>query len=310
MKKNYYYRVYGLNIKSDIKIDEFAEIEKNDNIDINVKYDEPPEELIHRFTGECSYFKAKDKFVFDIGGIGTYCIFNGNLITYKPYQNADSYYVKIFITCSCMGAVMIQRNKLAIHGGTVEMNNKAVIVTGDKGAGKSSLTIGLRKKGYKFISDDIAAIDFKDNQIVVNPGAPFQKLCEDAAINMGYNIKDYFSFMSDEQIKYVIPAEEDYKKSDTELGAIFEIEKGDVSEVIIQEITSSNKLGKIIDNLYRREFLEDLGGMKPELFKKCVMLSKGIKYYKITRPLNGFTVDRQIQLIEQKMFQGAVALGG
>ena len=65
--------------------------------------------------------------------------------------------MKIYVMCSCLGFIMLQRNMVAIHGGgVIEMDNKAVIFTGDRGAGKSTLTTALRRKGYKFISDDVA----------------------------------------------------------------------------------------------------------------------------------------------------------
>lgn len=300
MENVYFYNVYGLNIKSDIKLDEFVEVAEFDNADIKIKEWEPPQELVPKFKEKCTYLTARNKILFDIKGIGTYEICDGNLIHYKAYNSTDSYYVKIFITCSCIGFAMIQRGKLAIHGGTAVINNKAVIITGDKGAGKSSLTTALRKKGYKFISDDVAAIDF-ENGIEVNSGFPYQKLCEDAAINMGYEVNKYFSFMSDTQKKYVIPVKEDYKESNTKLGAVFQVAKGDVSEVCIEEISSSEKVSKIIDNIYRIEFIELLGGLNPQIFKKCVVLAQNIKFYKITRPLNGFTVNEQIKLIEDKI---------
>lgn len=300
MEKRYYYRVYGLNIKSDIEIKEFIEINGCSDVDISIEYGEPSEDLISKFKDECTFLIAKDNIVFDIKGIGTYGVYNGNLINYKSYEGADPYYVKIFITCSCIGFIMIQRNKLAIHGGAVSINDNAIIITGDKGAGKSSLTTGLRKYGYELISDDIASIDFTNN-IVVNPGFPYQKLCTDAVLNMGYNIDEYFSFMSDTKRKYVIPVTEHFKMSDTKLAAIFEITKGDLEKVSIEEVSSSEKLEKIIECIYRIEYIDLLGGMKPQLFKKCIILAKNIKFYKITRPVNGFTVDEQIKLIENKI---------
>ena len=70
---------------------------------------------------------------------------------------------------------MIQRDIVAIHGGTIVIDNKAIILTGNRGAGKSTLTTGLRLKGYPFISDDVAAIEIKDSIPMVKHGFPYQK---------------------------------------------------------------------------------------------------------------------------------------
>ena len=38
--------------------------------------------------------------------------------------------------------------------------------------------------------------------------------------------------------------------------------------------------------------------MDPIYFKQCVDIAKNIRFFKITRPANQFTVDTQIDLIE------------
>ena len=41
---------------------------------------------------------------------------------------------------------MIQRDIVAIHGGTIVIDNKAIILTGNRGAGKSTLSRKLSDK--------------------------------------------------------------------------------------------------------------------------------------------------------------------
>ena len=41
--------------------------------------------------------------------------------------------------------------------------------------------------------------------------------------------------------------------------------------------------------------------MDPIYFKQCIDIAKNIRFFKITRPANKFTVDNQIQLIERKI---------
>lgn len=300
-KKWYYYRVYGLNIKSDIEIKEFVEINNHDSIQVTICYSEIPDRIINKFR-EGNVCDINDNDIwFNIENIAVYHVKDGNLINYNPYENVDFYYLKTFIECTCLGFIMLQRNKIAIHGGTSVINDQAIIITGEKGAGKSSLTTALREKGYKFISDDIAPIEFGDS-IEVNPGFPYQKLCYDTAKKMEYNPDEFFSFMSDSEIKYLIPVFNDFQSKDTELASIFEIVKGNVDTVIIEEVKSSDKLANIIKNIYRGEFIGILGGMKPEYFKKCLNIAQKVKMYKIIRPYKGFTVDDQIRLIEEKVF--------
>ncbi|MEG0086908.1 MAG: hypothetical protein RR817_10585, partial [Niameybacter sp.] len=174
--------------------------------------------------------------------------------------------MKIFVMCSCLGFIMIQRNKVAIHGGTVVMGNKAVVITGNRGAGKSTLTTALRKKGYKFLADDVAATTLIDRPMV-QCGFPYQKLCEDAMDALGYDKATCTSFEGDNKVKYIVPALEDFQEEDTPLTAICEI----------------------VPSL----------GVPTEYFKQCVQIAKSVAFYKVKRPREGFTVAEQIRCIEE-----------
>ena len=197
---------------------------------------------------------------------------------------------------------MIQRDIVAIHGGTIVIDNKAIILTGNRGAGKSTLTTGLRLKGYPFISDDVAAIEIKDSIPMVKHGFPYQKLCSSAMDKLGYDKEKYFSFMSDTEIKYLVNAHDDFIYEDTRLFALCELSVGDVEEVQIEEIKGSEKLNKLIANRYRVEFVQAMGGISPIAFKILLQIAKNIKFYKIIRPNGQFTVDKQIELLLERVY--------
>ena len=238
---------------------------------------------------------------FHINDVATYRVTNGNLIEFEPCENADPYLLRVFLMCSCLGFIMIQRDIVAIHGGTIVIDNKAIILTGNRGAGKSTLTTGLRLKGYPFISDDVAAIEIKDNIPMVKHGFPYQKLCSSAMDKLGYDKEKYFSFMSDTEIKYLVNAHDDFIYEDTRLFALCELSVGDVEEVQIEEIKGSEKLNKLITNRYRVEFVQAMGGISPIAFKILLQIAKNIKFYKIIRPNGQFTVDKQIELLLDKI---------
>lgn len=300
IENNYYYKAYGMTIKSEIEIREFLIVSKPIKYDIEIKKTTISDNIKKKIKE--GQFGGGDKNEIWFYGVDTaiYRICNGNTIFFEELAGADPYYVSIYLTCSSMGFIMYQREKVAIHGGTIVMNDKAIVLTGDKGAGKSTLTTALKLDGYKFISDDVAAIDIH-NVPMVNPGFPYQKLCEDAMDALGYNKEDYFSFLSDKERKYVIPSIDDFVDKDTELYGIFELNVDDIKEVTIEEFTGYEKLNRIQKNIYRSEYFDILGGVSAIYFKKCLEIAKSIKYYKITRPKNKITVGEQIKLIKESV---------
>ena len=295
------YCVYGLNIKSEIEIDEFEKISNIFNDDLVViKYSKMDQEIKKSILEDRKIQLYQNKIWFHIDNIATYCITNGNKIEVELCDNADMKLMKIYVMCSCLGFIMLQRKMVAIHGGVIEMDNKAVIFTGDRGAGKSTLTTALRERGYKFISDDVAGIKI-DNVPYVMPGFPYQKLCESAMNNFGYDKESFISFMSDKEVKYIVPAKDEFVYEPKELTAIVKLTVGDVDEVTIEELRGCEKLNNIIQNIYRGEYIKHLGKMDSVYFKQCIDIAKNIRFFKVTRPANQFTVDTQINLIEREI---------
>ncbi|MGL5087630.1 MAG: hypothetical protein ACRC68_18265 [Clostridium sp.] len=295
--KNNYYKVYGLNIKSQIEINEFIK-DKSENHDLEFVLGEMPDAIKElKVDGRKKGFSKAETW-FHIDNVASYYITNGDTIIVEPCENYDVKLLKIYLMCSGLGFIMLQRDMVALHGGTIVINNKAVLFTGDRGAGKSTITSALRNKGYKFIADDVASTYINEKPYVVH-GFPYQKLCEDALVKLGYDKNAYESFMGDGKRKYLIPSHNSFVEEDTKLQGIFELTIGDVEAVEIEEVRGAEKLNRVIKNIYRIEYIDKVGGVTPKMFKQCLEIAKYIKFYKITRPIKGFTVNTQIELIEE-----------
>lgn len=303
----YCYKVYGLNIKSEMIIPELTILEdsERDNIDVKIVYKEMHEDISKLIEKGINAHYKKQRMWFHIKGVASYCICNGNEITIDICENSDPQLVKVYILGSVLGMILLQRNIVAIHGGSIVIDDKGCIFTGDKGAGKSTLTTALRQRGYKFVSDDVAAI--KMNKVnMINPGFGYQKLCEDTMEKLGYDTSKYEPFRSDMNIKYIVPALDSFVKEEVPFKAVFELTVGEVDSVKIEEITGIEKIQNFMKNIFRIEMLHYSGGISTEYFKKCVEIAKEIKYYKIIRPKDKFTVDEQIAIIENIVYEDTI----
>lgn len=292
----YYYRVYGLNIESTIQVPELEMIDSNSNIDVRMSYGQVNQEIKDLIEeGKCSKY-SKQSMWFNIKDVAIYHIYNGDTIVIQPYEGASIKQIKLYILGSVMGMILLQKNIVAIHGGGIVMNGKGCVFTGPKGSGKSTITTALRKKGYKFISDDVCSID--SNKLTINHGFGYQKLCEDTMDKFGYDVEQFEIFRGDlNKNKYIVPAFNEFIKEDIKLDSIFELSVGDVNKVEIEEIQGSQKMDKFINNIFRVEVLKYAGGIEVLYFKKCLNIVKNIKWFKVTRPRDVFSVDEQIEVI-------------
>ena len=131
---------------------------------------------------------------------------------------------------------------------------------------------------------------------MVYPAYPQQKLCGDAVRKLGYDTGDFIR-IDEGRDKYAIPSKTEFISEPVKLSAIFEVMVGDVEKVEISELKGSKKMKTIMKNIYRG-YVNQIVGLDREYFKKCLNITKDIEIYRITRPKDKFTVNEQIELIE------------
>lgn len=298
--KKWFYKVYGLIVESDIEIPELLSIDKNENkVDIKIKKDIIPKDVIEKIPSY-SWFKYDvDSMVFTVKNIGSFYIYDGKNIVVQPSENADNQGIKTFILGTSFGMILLQRNKVAIHGGAILIGENAIILTGQSGAGKSTLTNAFRQYEYPFMADDVSSTIELQDEIFIESAYPQQKICRDAMEKMGYRIDD-FKLIDEDREKYVIPTHESFVKEKRKLKAIFEIEPYDGEEVKIEEVSGGEKMKTILRNIYRIEIIVH-HGIPPAYFKKVINIAKNTLVFRIKRPKNQFSVDRQIELIEREL---------
>lgn len=303
MVREHFYSIYGLKVKSELKINELVPLKDISlgEYDVEVKVGQIPTERLEKIPQDRYFFGEKDNFIFSVSDVANYYISEGNKVTIEPFIDICEQPVKTFLLGTSFGMLLQERNTVAIHGGTIVINNKAIIITGDQGAGKSTLVNGFRHRGFGFMADDVSVTGIdENNNIVVKSAYPQQKVCKDAMIKMGYDLNG-FRLIDEGRQKYVVPVKETFRHEDLNLGAIFYITKdSNNEEVKLEEIKGTEKLNIIMNNIYRIEFLR-LIGMESEYFKKCLDMAKKIPVFKIIRPAEGFTIDKQMMEIENIM---------
>lgn len=298
--KKFSYLVYGLKILSDIECSELVALDELQEHEYDVLIEvHPVSSEIHERIEDGWYSSYRHESMwFHIPEIATYWMQDGNYISIELCPNADIKMAKQYLLGSCLGMIMLQRNMIAIHGGTIVFDGKGIVFTGDRGAGKSTITSALRLKGYPFVADDVSSVEVGQPHFI-HPGFPQQKLCQDAMHQLGYNLDDFKTLMGDTQMKYLIPAHESFVYHKVPLHGIVELKvMDDIHEVQVELLKGQEKLMTIYGNIYRIE-MKQFAGVNPEYFKKCVEIAKEIPVYRISRPKGLMTVDAQIKWLEE-----------
>jgi hypothetical protein len=84
--------------------------------------------------------------------------------------------VTTLLVGTVLGVALRLRGVVCLHASAIAVGSRCVVITGDKGAGKSTLAASLAERGHAILADDVAAICEDDGVYGVQAGYPGVRL--------------------------------------------------------------------------------------------------------------------------------------
>ena len=282
----HYYKVYGLNISSEIELPElspFPEIKA----DVSIAFGKVPEHLPEVRGSGILFEAAYNDFLFRFEGIGRYRVQDGSRITVQAEKEALPSEIRLLLLGSCIGALLHQRGMLAIHGSAVTDGKQTVIFSGQSGAGKSSLAAGLQELGFTVIADDISVIgQIGDQDFKVENGIPNLKLWKDVLVHL----------KQPDDLTKVRPLLEKYRKPipvpDEEtpgLSKIVILSPSNSRDFSYSEILGKEKFHHLRTNTYRLQFIDKMNQTEVH-FRNLSRLVNSVQMFNVERPHNPLNI--------------------
>lgn len=297
IEKKTVYEAFGLTVSSEIPLPELLHIKiEGDITDIVIeKADLYPLWNEHSDPNE-DFVINKEWIMFHVSGTAIFLIQSGNRIVVSPVNGAYDDEIRLYILGTCMGAILMQRKILPIHGSAVAIDGKAYAIVGDSGAGKSTLASALLKRGYQLISDDVIPVTLTNENVpFVTPSYPQQKLWLESLNHFEMDSTNYQSLTVREN-KFAIPVQNQFVTEPLPLAGVFELVKGDNDEIEVKPIEHLQRFYKLYYHTYRNSFIQQSGLMDWHFNTSAKMIKK-IDFYQLRRPTNRFTAPELSDLI-------------
>lgn len=291
----YRYRIHGLIIESEIQLNGFKDSSYLP-VDVKIVIGEIPEK--HK-NEKSNYRFSLEEALFQISGIGRFYINAGNCITINLDLEAQMEDVVMYLLGSVFAILLMQRGFYPLHGCTIANSKHAFLIVGDSKAGKSTIARKAVEEGYYILSDDVTLVKIdEEGSIIAYPSYPSQKLWVDSMNQFGIQLdgkKQIFRRLE----KYYVEDDRVFCKDAKELGAIIQLTASEKNESVhISLLSGSTKVQTLINNTYRYEFVIAME-KKAEHFNFLKQIINNIDIYRLTRPINGMTVDDQIEAIKR-----------
>lgn len=303
VQKKVLYKAFGLNINSSIRLPELQLISNpNDKIDVEIEVKDLSvlwDEIVPKTE---NYYVKENLILFRILNTATFCIKDGKNIIVSPKKDTGEDKIRLFILGTCMGALLIQRKMIPLHGSAIEIDGKAYAILGESGAGKSTLASAFLNRGYKLLSDDVIPVSLSQNHIpMVTPSYPQQKLWHTSLKEFGMDAESFRPII-ERETKYAVPVPSKFTTEIIPLAGVIELIVTENDWIELQKIEGIERFKILFSHTYRNFLIELLDQMEWH-FTSSAELVKQIDVFQLRRPTSVFTADKLVSLILESIYK-------
>lgn len=221
-------------------------------------------------------------------------------IRYYRWNCPDVRVVGHLVTDWALPLVLLARGTPAFHGAAVRLQSGgACLICGLSGAGKSTVSLELSRRGYPKLADDIAALRTGDASVVVEPGVGHSKLLVDALERMSLP-QEGLEPVTHKAHKFIVPT--GVWPTAEPVRCIFELSVYPGDQVDIQPVTGPEKFS-ILDRHTVGTTLMRRGGLRG-MHLAWLQRVATIPVYRLRRPAGVDSMDQLIHCMEQVWAHG------
>lgn len=276
------YRCYGLVVTSELALPDLGPaVAEAGEPDVVVRLGalEPPRVE----PGPYGLWRDGDRCGVLVPEVARYEARRGREIVVDLADGADPAAVRLFVLGSMMGAVMMQRDHLVLHGTAVRVDEACAVVVGSSGAGKSTLAAELDRRGLDVLSDDVVPIDAGGRAL---PGYPRIKLWGDALERLGVDSAG-LERVRDRHEKFQLPLRRG------ELGPlpvrwVYALERHPGEGVRLTPVHGAETFALLHEHTYRNELLRGAAPVARHL-QQCAALVRVARLTRVERPAESMT---------------------
>jgi len=273
------YRIYGLNIQTSVPLSGVVCSPENSAPDLNVVFakaneKEPLPESDWQPASVSESRRKQDikilctgagaggaiRFEYQTRFIGRVCsVINedASSLWLQFEDNVSQQDKSSFFMGTVLGSILRRRGKLCLHASAFVINDKAALIIGRRGAGKSTTTAAmLRHAGARLITDDVSVVETINKQLHVLPGYAGLRLNPDTVepiLNQRHDSMPNVFELTDKRfvkLNSVTQFQAELISTPVPIGAMYILASAEGDETFIENLDRLSTLLTLVENTY------------------------------------------------------------
>jgi hypothetical protein len=216
-------------------------------------------------------------------GVGDFYVRDGSEVRFSPQSGADPEWVQLYLNGQVLVALLHQKKIINFHASSFIHNERGVMILGETGAGKTSITVAFAMNGAGFLSDDLTPVIFKGSKPYLWPLNRDIKLREDTVQQLGINREKLKEAEAGTGKQYLNVNRADV--SDYPLHTIMKIETGDSTKVEFHEPAATEKFSLLRSEICSWEILAGMPETEAVYLQQLLKIVEQVRFVKVVRPV-------------------------
>lgn len=250
--------------------------------DLQIRRVERQPEIIRPVYASSGMEVAPGEFLLKVPGVADFYVAEGHLVEYMCHSGADREWVRLYLEGVVLVALLHQRAIISFHASSFVTEGKGVMILGETGAGKSSLTLSFAMEGAGFLTDDLTPVVFSGGSPCVMPLRRRLKIRSATAAELGVESDRLTDAESGTGKKYMemLPV----TASEHPVDIILKIEVGEVAGPVYEEPAPAEKFSVLRSEVCSWEILAGMPETEAAYLQQIVDIVRKVKIYRVTRP--------------------------
>ncbi|MGI9351661.1 MAG: hypothetical protein ACR2O3_08865 [Rhizobiaceae bacterium] len=280
-------KIYGLDFCTEMRLDypvfcDFTSAKPGLDRDVTISYNEVPTSLPEAKFFAFFEFNNREALL-NLGDYGRLLVSEGRKISLKVSKSGNDDHLLSHLYASGVAVILMQRDRLVLHGSCVARDGEAIGFLGDSGIGKSTAAISLIDHGFELIGDDNLVPIFNDHEILIESGPNYLKLPRHAIGGSKLKSNNSSKKVLNSE-KFLVGQKRSNSKS-TVLKKLFLLHwQHPLSDTVrIEKLHNFNALEKIGEQVFRLE-ISKLLGKSFDNIEAIGKLLQSVEVYSVYRP--------------------------
>ena len=233
------------------------------------------------YTGE-NWQVCQNEFSLQVPEVGSFYVREGREVEYSVVPGADPDWVQLHLNGQVLVALLHQRKIISFHASSFIHDGRGVMVLGESGAGKSSLTVSFALAGAGFLSDDLTPLIFKEAAPHIWPLHRDVKLREDTVTKLGVSRHKLRQAEAGTGKQYLDVSRADV--SDHQLNTVLKIEIGNCGKPEFHEPSPAEKFSLLRSEICSWEMLSGMPETEAAYLQQLLHIVEQVRFVRVVRP--------------------------